>query len=98
MLFCNLVCAYVYGYVRSNLVIVVFFIVKSESKRSHWTDFVTEDTNWNFERHSCGILCVIFQISTFPTMSTMDMFYGKISGKDRFYYKISTCVYTMIKQ
>ena len=34
ILFCNLLYVYEYVYARSNLAVVVFFIVKSESKRS----------------------------------------------------------------
>ena len=43
ILFCNLVCVYEYIYVRSNLAVVVFFIVKSESKRLPGTNFAAED-------------------------------------------------------
>ena len=61
ILFCNIVCVYIYRYVRSSLVVVVFFIVKSESKRSHGTDFAAEVMTWNFERYSCGICALYFK-------------------------------------
>ena len=37
-------------YVRSSLMVVVFFIVKSESKRSPGTDFVAEDMKGNIRK------------------------------------------------
>ena len=45
ILFCNLVCVYVYVRIRyvSSLAVVVFFIVMSESWRSPGTDFAAED-------------------------------------------------------
>ena len=50
-LFGNLVCVCIFfihiRYVRSSSAVVVFFIVKSESKRSPGIDFVTEDMKKN---------------------------------------------------
>ena len=47
ILFCNVVYVYEYIYVRSNLVVVVVFIVKSESKRSPGTNVSAEDMKEN---------------------------------------------------
>ena len=48
ILFCILVCIHIHiRYVRSILTVVMFFIVKSESKRSPGTDFAAEDTKGN---------------------------------------------------
>ena len=48
ILFCNLVCVYIYRTPLTGVVLrlyVVVFIVKSKSKRSPGTDFAVEDMN-----------------------------------------------------
>ena len=47
MCICNYV--YIIRYVCSSLAVVVFFIVKSESKRSPGTDFAVEDMKENIQ-------------------------------------------------
>ena len=48
ILFCNLMCVYEYIYVRSSLAVVVFFMVKPESKISPGTNFAAEEIKTNF--------------------------------------------------
>ena len=40
-------------YVRSSLAVVVYFIVKSESKSSSGTDFAEKDMKENIDLYSC---------------------------------------------
>ena len=48
ILFCNLVCIYeCILYVKRSLVVVLFFMVKSESKISPGTNFAAEDMKEN---------------------------------------------------
>ena len=48
-------------YVRSSLAVVVFFIVKSESKRSPGTDFAAEDMKENIRTAYSFIKLRIFE-------------------------------------
>ena len=64
ILFCNLVCIRIHiRYVRISLADVVFFIVKSESKRSPRADFAAEDMKDNI-RAIFVLIAVNFRIST----------------------------------
>ena len=81
ILFCNLVCLYEYIYVRSNLAVVVFFIVKSESKRSPGTNFAAEDVTENIRAifvYSCEFRIdsnsrQTFEYSKFKSLACMQL-------------------------
>ena len=57
------VCIHIHiRYVRSSLAVVVFFIVKSERKRSPGTDFAAEDVKENI-RATFAYITANFRIS-----------------------------------
>ena len=54
-------------YVRSSLAVVVFFIVKSESKRSPGTDFAAEDMKENIRMIFIYIAANFFEFNSEKT-------------------------------
>ena len=51
-------------YLRNSLAVVVFFIVKSEGKRSPGTDFKTEDMKENIQAIFAYISCKFVNIES----------------------------------
>ena len=67
-------------FVRSSLEVVVFFIVKSESKRLLGTDFAAEDMKENIQAIICLHSCNFFNIEWLENVPIL-----KISNMNRIF-------------